>query len=88
MEDGSSNKYCPNCGVMLNFSPNIMIIPLNPEGALELGVYPCQYCNQAWMRYSTTDHTNQKVNAEIKGCYETCDYWKRWEERFKLAGNV
>lgn len=29
-------------------SPNVAHVPLNPEGALELGFYPCHYCNGGW----------------------------------------
>lgn len=55
-------------------SPNVAQVPLNPEGALELGMIPCDACNAGWGTYSMrTDGT-----ANSTSCRDTCEYWKRY----------
>jgi len=49
-------------------SPNIAHVPLNPEGALELGLNPCDYCGMGWALVS---------NERQEHCSDTCDYFKR-----------
>ena len=54
-------------------SVNIKTIPLNPEGALELGMNPCEVsetCNMALSVNSTTENP--------KACSATCGYYDRW----------
>jgi len=34
------------------YSPNVKTVPLNPAGALELGICPCKSCNMGWANYS------------------------------------
>ena len=53
-------------GVMSMYSPNIKTIPLNPVGALELDLCPCDYCNLGWGIWST---------KEVTTCRDACPYW-------------
>jgi len=50
-------------------SENVKIVPLNPEGALELGILPCKYCDAGWGVYSKT---------KVDKCAETCTYLQRF----------
>jgi len=58
-------------------SPNIAHVPLNPEGALEMGMSPCEACNAGWGNYSMgTDG-----QARSESCRDNCEYWKRYVDR-------
>jgi hypothetical protein len=56
-------------------SPNIKHVPLNREGAIELGINPCGVCNMGWGNWS---------KDESKSCYDTCEYHKRYCEGIKV----
>ncbi|MCW3134483.1 MAG: hypothetical protein N2V78_09175 [Methanophagales archaeon] len=51
------------------YSPNVKTIPLNPAGALELGMCPCSACDVGWGDWSTT---------KTETCHDTCPYWKEY----------
>lgn len=60
-------------------SENVKTVPLNPEGALELGILPCKYCDAGWGVYS---------KAKVDKCAEHCEYLKRfrdYEERKEIC---
>jgi len=50
-------------------SQNTKTIPVNQEGALELGLCPCGSCGMGWGSWS--------VN-ETKTCMDNCSFYKRW----------
>lgn len=50
-------------------SPNVEHVPMNPEGALELGMRPCDACTMGWGIYSS---------SRTETCQDTCEYWKRY----------
>jgi len=52
--------------------PNTITIPLNPEGALELGMCPCDACHIGWANYGE--------HGLIKSCHENCGFYKKWDE--------
>lgn len=55
-------------------SPNITHVPLNPEGALEMGLIPCDACGSGWGTYSVgTDGASKS-----RTCRDECEYWKRF----------
>ena len=60
-------------------SDNILQIPLNAEGALEMGLYPCTYCNQGWGNYSVSPLTNE---VKFKTCSGDCEYLRRYREKY------
>ena len=49
-------------------SINTKTIPLNPAGALELGMNPCDACDMGWYIHSTDSSSS---------CADTCIYWKK-----------
>ena len=55
-------------------SPDIALIPLNPKGALELGLYPCHYCDVGW-----ANHDGKNTTA----CYDdgNCEYFEYYKAR-------
>ena len=53
-------------------SKNIKHVPLNREGALELGIHPCSVCNCGWATYS---------NIKSSSCHDSCDYFKRFNSK-------
>ena len=58
-------------------SQNIKHVPLNREGALELGMCPCDICDVSWAIYTE--------NKETKYCRNECDYFKRYIEKIKSS---
>ena len=54
------------------YSDNVAIIPLNPRGALELGLYPCKYCDMGWGLFT---------KDKVKSCHDECIYLKEWAEK-------
>ena len=54
-------------------SPNIKHVPLNPVGALELGMSPCSACDVGWATYTTDGKTGS--------CQDTCPYWAKYKEQ-------
>lgn len=52
-------------------SINTKVIPLNPRGALELGLCPCDVCNMGWGSWSKN---------ETKSCQDDCIYWKEYSK--------
>ena len=58
-------------------SQNIKHVPLNREGALELGIHPCSVCNCGYASYSTLEQTS---------CYNDCIYLKKFVNRFIKEG--
>lgn len=62
-------------------SPNIKHIPINQQGAIELGFCPCDYCGLGWAHYSIKEH---------KSCHDTCPDFSKWfqkelEKRCEIA---
>ena len=55
-------------------SPNITHIPLNREGAIELGQSPCSVCDVGWGNYS--EGKDGKGVSET--CHDTCELLKRY----------
>jgi hypothetical protein len=49
-------------------SPNIAHVPLNPAGALELNLWPCDYCDAGWGQISSTGS---------KSCKDTCQHYRK-----------
>ncbi len=69
------DEFCTEKGLKNKSNPNIAMIPLNPIGALDLGLYPCEYCGQGWgMISSEGQHTS---------CSDTCEYMKRYKDENK-----
>ena len=56
-------------------SPNIKHIPLNPVGAMEMGLCPCDACYIGWVSYST---------AGINSCHKSCSYWERYQDKDEM----
>ena len=56
-------------------SPNILHIPLNRQGALELGQNPCSYCNSGFGSYSPVG---------CNSCHDTCEYLKLYFDEEKM----
>jgi len=56
-------------------SPNILHIPLNRQGALELGQNPCSYCNNGFGSYSPLGCVS---------CHDTCEYLKLYFDEEKM----
>lgn len=56
-------------------SPNIKHIPLNREGALELGINPCSVCNSGWATYS---------NMGGDSCQNDCEYLRKFLNKKEL----
>lgn len=54
-------------------SINTITIPLNQEGALELGKCPCGICDVGWSEYCQ--------GKKSKHCMDTCEYYKKWVEK-------
>ena len=54
---------------------NTKTIPLNLEGALELGMRPCDICDVGWASY-----TKEKT----KSCRDNCNYLKRYVEKLQF----
>jgi len=50
-------------------SININQIPLNPAGAIELNLRPCDYCEISWVCYAS---------GKQETCYDTCEYLKQY----------
>lgn len=57
-------------------SPNVMVIPINPEGALEMGLSPCRYCNYRTMEIFSKCSLYSDILDYYKR-YDNCDYYKR-----------
>lgn len=53
-------------------SPNVAHVPLNLEGALELGLDPCHYCYAGWGTVNSS--------GIIHSCKDSCDYYKRYRD--------
>jgi hypothetical protein len=51
----------------VTISDNVSLVPLNPMGAVELGLWPCEYCNAGWGIVSST---------KSDSCHRTCQYLK------------
>ncbi len=49
-------------------SKNIRREPINPAGAIEMGLHPCHYCDAGWSSYSESDSSS---------CREDCKYLKQ-----------
>lgn len=60
----------------MNKNEHTKTIPLNPRGALELGMSPCCACDVGWGTYSL------KSNGEVesKNCHDKgeCGYWAEY----------
>ena len=50
-----------------------MEIPLNPRGALEMGLCPCEECSVGWCSFT---------KDEVKSCRDECIYWQDYMERY------
>lgn len=57
-------------------SPNIANIPLNSEGAMELGMYPCLACNVGWTSWG---------NQGFDSCEKSCTQLKRFYDKDEMA---
>lgn len=60
-------------------SKNIAMIPLNPEGALELGRWPCSYCELGWGSYVQ----GKDGKTIVKSCRDECPYIKKAKEHLE-----
>lgn len=58
-------------------SPNVAHVPLNPAGALELGMHPCEACHAGWGTYGV----DREGKSTSKSCHDTCEYIKKWAEK-------
>lgn len=58
-------------------SPNITHVPLNREGAIELGQSPCSVCEAGWGNHSV----GKDGKGVWKTCHDTCELLKRYSER-------
>ena len=57
-------------------SDNVLKVPLNAQGALEMNLNPCIYCGQGWGNYSTgIDGT-----ASMISCHTDCNFLKKYVE--------
>ena len=56
-------------------SPNISHYPLNRQGALELGMYPCEYCYSGYANYSKGICTS---------CYTSCEYLRIFNNKEEM----
>ncbi len=54
----------------MTYSKNVAVYPLNVEGALELELHPCQFCNSGWATYSSSNK------------YESCQHDCSWLNRY------
>ena len=52
-------------------SDNIKQVPLNPMGAIELKMRPCDYCQTGWGTYNHD-------SGETKSCHDKCEYLKQY----------
>lgn len=53
-------------------SENIRREPINPAGAIEMGVYPCHYCESGWGSYTS---------GESKTCHDDCEYIRQYSRK-------
>jgi len=58
-------------------SLNIAHVPLNREGAIELGQSPCSICDVGWANYS--EEKDGKGVSET--CFDTCGLLKKYYEQ-------
>lgn len=56
-------------------SSNIAVVPINPMGAVELGLSPCHYCQMGWGSCSISS----EGVAHSESCHDTCQYFKMWK---------
>ena len=52
-------------------SENIQQVPLNAAGALEIGIWPCTYCESGWSFYS---------RDKSETCQTECEYVKQYNK--------
>ena len=58
---------------------NTVTIPLNPEGALELNLNPCDYCQMGSAAWDS--------NGKVYDCRDDCEYHKRYQKKIKENDN-
>lgn len=58
-------------------SPNITHVPLNREGAIELGQSPCSVCDTGWGNYSI----DKDGNGISETCHDTCELLRQYSEQ-------
>ena len=58
-------------------SPNIAHVPLNREGAIELGQSPCSVCDVGWANFSE----GKDGESTSETCHDTCELLKRYSKR-------
>lgn len=56
-------------------SPNIAHVALNPQGAIEMGIRPCDACHSGWAVY------DNGTTGRVRSCEDTCPYWKLWQDK-------
>ena len=57
-----------------------MTIPLNPEGALELGLHPCPYCNVGSATWNS--------KGKVYDCKDECEYYKRYHKNTTIKKHI
>ena len=55
---------------ILNKNQNILQIPVTPDGAMELGLSPCEGCNMARATWSS--------KGKEYDCSDECHWWKKY----------
>jgi len=61
-------------------SVNTITIPLNPEGALELGQCPCDACGMGSATWNT--------KGKAYDCRDKCDYYKRYQKNLSIEIHI
>ena len=51
-------------------SKNVAMVPLNPAGALEMGLWPCTYCEMGWSSYTK----GKDGNTQVESCKTDCPH--------------
>jgi len=59
-------------------SPNINHIPKNRDGALELGMSPCNFCFSGYINFCSS------INGRFESCFDNCEYWKIFNDKEEM----